>query len=121
VEWYIDTRQDGGKPTLQLDVSFSFLLTLCFLIARLGRDNITERLLHLLRVDGVWSALYRHIKLKFHQEPCIYLTYLSDVDLLNLEEVQDIGHGLQRQKLSCANILLTLNKQSEFECNSKRS
>jgi hypothetical protein len=52
VERYVDTRQDGGKPTLQL-ASFSFLLTLCLLIARL--DDITEHLLRLL--DGVWSAV----------------------------------------------------------------
>jgi len=80
VERYVDTRQgDGGKPTLQLGVSFSFLLTLCLLIARL--DDITE---HLLEEYG---QLYRHIRLVFHQELRIYLTYLSDVDLLNLEEV----------------------------------
>jgi hypothetical protein len=93
VERYVATRQgDGGKPTLQLDVtSFSFLLTLCLLIAQL--DDITE---HLLEEYG---QLYRHIRLVFHQELRIYLTYLSDVDLLNLEEVQDIGHVLQHQKL----------------------
>jgi hypothetical protein len=63
VERYVNTRQgDGGKPTLQLDVSFRFLLTLCFLIARL--DDITEHLLDLL--DGVGlGQLYRGYQINF--------------------------------------------------------
>jgi hypothetical protein len=114
VERYVDTRQgDGGKPTLQLDISLRFLLTLCLLIARL--DDITEHLLNLL--DGVGlSQLCKGYGISCHQEPCIYLTYLGDVDLLDLEEVQDVGHGLECQKLSCANILLALqNSQNSSE------
>jgi hypothetical protein len=108
VERYVDTRQgDGGKPTLQLDVVS--LLTLCLLIARL--DDITE---HLLEEYG---QLYRHIRLVFYQELRIYLTYLSYVDLLNLEEVQDIGHVLQHQKLRKH----IVGPKSECECNSKQS
>jgi hypothetical protein len=63
VERYVDTRQgDGSKPTLQLDVSFRFLLTLCLLKARL--DDITQHLLDLL--DGVGlSQLYRGYQIRF--------------------------------------------------------
>jgi len=106
VERYVNTRQgDGGKSTLQLDISFRFLLALCLLIARL--ENITEHLLNFL--DGVGlSQLFKEYGISFCQEPCIYLTYLGDVDLLDLEEVRDVSHGLERQKLSCANILLAL-------------
>ena len=54
------------------------------------------------------------IRLVFDQEPSTYLTHLSNVDLLRTASVnclffnQDIGHGLQCYKFSCANILLAL-------------
>ena len=35
-------------------------------------------------------------------------TNLGDVDLLNLQEVEDVGKSLQREELSSANVLLTL-------------
>ena len=114
MERYVNTRQgNGGKSTLQLDISFRFLLALCLLIARF--DDITEHLLNFL--DGVGlSQLSKGYGISFHQEPCIHLTYLGNVDLLDLEEVQDVGHGLERQKLSCANILLALqNSQNSSE------
>jgi len=54
--------------------------------------------------------------LVFHQKSSIYLVYHSNVDPLTLEEFQDIGHGLERQKLFCANILLALlNSQNSSE------
>ena len=63
MERYVDTRQrDSGKPTLQLNVSFGFLLTLCLLEARL--DDIAEQLLDLLNGVGL-SQLYREYHIKF--------------------------------------------------------
>ena len=63
MEWYVDTRQgDGCKPTLQLDISFRFLLILRLLIARL--DDITEHLLDLLDSVGL-SELYRGSRISF--------------------------------------------------------
>ena len=38
----------------------------------------------------------------------IVITYLGDVNLLNLQVVEDIGHGLQGDKLSSSDVLLTL-------------
>jgi len=57
VAWYIDSRQrDGGKPTLELDVSFSFLSLLCLLVT--GLDDVAEHLLDVLNGVG-FSQLYR--------------------------------------------------------------
>jgi hypothetical protein len=39
--------------------------------------------------------------------------YLGKVDLLDLEEVEDIGQGLKGDQFTRANVLLTLKKRLE--------
>jgi hypothetical protein len=86
MKWYVDAGQGNrGKASLELDITFGFLLLLGFF--ETVCDDISQHLLDLL--DGeilrelkIWLAVYVKQTLS---------KYLLDINLLDLQVVQDIG------------------------------
>lgn len=110
MERHIDTRKgNSSKSTLEFDVSLALLQVLGLPEARV--DNIAKHLLHLLDSELLrqlisYSVLY-HSCAKSK-------AYLSNIDLLNLQVVEDIGDSLESDKFTSTNVLLTLYKTNIF-------
>ena len=108
MERYVDTgERNGGETTLKLDASLRLLLLLRLLVARV--DNLSKH-----RLDLVDSELLRQLETMSAEIHCIAVvtlcTYFRDVDLLDLQVVQHIREGLERDELSGTDVLLALGK-----------
>lgn len=90
MERHVDTRQrNGSKASLKLDVAFCLLLLLSLFVT--GFDYVAEHLLHFLN-----RICFRQLGKNKLWNQCELRndTDLRNVNLLNLDEVQDVGHGL---------------------------
>jgi hypothetical protein len=103
VERNIDPRQwDGGEAAFQFDMTLGLLL-----FCRSGVafcDNFAQYLLDLLDCERLGELA----KLSASARGSGEVQYLCDINLLDLEEVEHIRHGLKSDKFASANILLTL-------------
>ena len=104
MERHVDTRQgNGSKASLKLDIAFGLLLLLSLFVARF--DYVAEHLLHFFN-----RICLRQLGKNKSWNQCELRNYtdLGDVNLLNLDKVQDVSHGLKGNKLPSADVLLAL-------------
>ena len=105
MEWNVDAGQgNGGKATLEFDVALGALKLLSALEARV--NNLAQHLLDLVHGEPLsqLKGVDQLDVISIGGRP-----YLLDVDLLHLEIVEDVCHGLQSDQFTSANILLTLH------------
>jgi hypothetical protein len=106
MEGNINSRQgNGGESTFQFNVTV-FCLVLLFGLLEAGLDNFKKHFFDLF--NGELLSQLQHnasVQRSVHgQKAC-----LCDVHILYFEIIEDVGHGLKRDKLSRAHILLILH------------
>src|ERR1700753_4249571 len=97
-------QRDGGKAPLQNNVAVLLLLLLGGCETTL--DNLSKHFL-----DLVDSKLLQQLQnVSIHRQGVHHVAYFSEVNFLDLQVIENIGHCLQGYQLSGTHVLLALEQ-----------